>query len=301
MPRRATALHHLPSNDRPDASRPVLAEASGVRAAHLVATDVRIEYRPKGASASDITLAVDNANLELGRNDFVCIVGPSGCGKTTFLNAVAGFIPIQGGTLRLDDRDIPGPGPDRAMVFQQPSLLPWRTVLSNVTYGLELGRQVKRAEAKDRARELLDVVGLSAFADKYPSQLSGGMQQRVNLARALAVEPELLLLDEPFASIDAQTREVMQAELLRICAARRVTALFVTHDITEAAFLGDRVCVFSARPGHIVTEVTVPFERPRSLQLRRSPEFLRLVDEIADHLYGAGSYGSAPDSPEGAR
>jgi NitT/TauT family transport system ATP-binding protein len=256
--------------------------------AHLLATDVRIEYRAPGASDSDITLAVDNANLELSRSDFVCVVGPSGCGKTTFLNAIAGFLPIQGGSLRLDGRDIPGPGPDRAMVFQQASLLPWRTVLDNVTYGLELGKQVKRAEARDRARGLLDLVGLSGFMDKYPGQLSGGMQQRVNLARALAVDPELLLLDEPFASIDAQTREVMQAELIRVCAARDVTALFVTHDITEAAFLADRVCVFSPRPGHIVTEVQVPFDRPRDQRLRRSPEFLRLVDQISDSLYGAG-------------
>jgi NitT/TauT family transport system ATP-binding protein len=256
--------------------------------AHLSARNVRIEYRAPRESASDVTLAVDNANLELQRSDFVCIVGPSGCGKTTFLNAVAGFLPIQGGRLELDGRDIPGPGPDRAMVFQQASLLPWRKVIDNVTYGLELGRKMKKSEARERARDLLDLVGLSGFADRYPAQLSGGMQQRVNLARALAVDPELLLLDEPFASIDAQTRETMQAELLRVCAARDVTALFVTHDITEAAFLGDRVCVFSPRPGHIVREVVVPFDRPRDERLRRSPEFRALVDEIAETLYGAG-------------
>jgi NitT/TauT family transport system ATP-binding protein len=185
------------------------------------------------------------------------------------------------------------------MVFQQASLLPWRSVLDNVTYGLELGRRMKRAQARDRARDLLDLVGLSGFADRYPAQLSGGMQQRVNLARALAVEPELLLLDEPFASIDAQTREVMQAELLRVCTAQDVTALFVTHDIAEAAFLADRVCVFSPRPGHIVREVAVPFERPRHQRLRRSPEFLALVDEISDVLYGGAD--AVPDDvvPEG--
>jgi NitT/TauT family transport system ATP-binding protein len=263
--------------------------------AHLSARNVRIEYRAPGASDSDVTLAVDNANLELRRSDFVCVVGPSGCGKTTFLNAVAGFLPIQGGSLELDGRDIPGPGPDRAMVFQQASLLPWRTVRDNVTYGLELGRTMKKAQARERATGLLDLVGLSGFGDRYPAQLSGGMQQRVNLARALAVDPELLLLDEPFASIDAQTREVMQAELLRICTDRNVTALFVTHDITEAAFLADRVCVFSPRPGHIVREIAVPFERPRSQKLRRSREFIELVDEIAEALYGRSG---VPESEE---
>lgn len=264
--------------------------------AHLKATNVRIEYRAPGASDSAVTLAVEDVNLELARNDFVCVVGPSGCGKTTMLNAVAGFLPINGGSLQLDGRNIPGPGPDRAMVFQQASLLPWRTVLDNVTYGMELGKSMKRAQARDRARELLDVVGLSGTERQYPGQLSGGMQQRVNLARALAVQPELLLLDEPFASIDAQTREVMQAELLRICASRDVTALFVTHDITEAAYLADRVVVFSPRPGRIVAEVTVPFNRPRDQRLRRSAAFLALVDEIAEHLYGAA--GSASTTRE---
>ena len=281
-----------PAGDPPVAEAPAEAPST----AHLSARNVRIEYRAPRESASDVTLAVDNANLELQRSDFVCIVGPSGCGKTTFLNAVAGFLPIQGGRLELDGRDIPGPGPDRAMVFQQASLLPWRKVIDNVTYGLELGRKMKKSQARERARDLLDLVGLSGFADRYPAQLSGGMQQRVNLARALAVEPELLLLDEPFASIDAQTRETMQAELLRVCVARDVTALFVTHDITEAAFLGDRVCVFSPRPGHIVREVVVPFDRPRDERLRRSPEFRALVDEIAETLYGAGDGATAGEA-----
>lgn len=237
---------------------------------------------------------VENVHLTLNKGDFVCIVGPSGCGKTTFLNAVAGFLPIAGGSLTVDGRDIPGPGPDRAMVFQHASLLPWRSVLDNVTYGLELGRRVKRGEARERARELLDLVGLSAAADQHPGQLSGGMQQRVNLARALAVEPEVLLLDEPFASIDAQTREVMQGELLRICVEWDVTALFVTHDITEAAFLADRVCVFGPRPGTIVKEVDISLPRPRDQHIRKLPEFQALVEEISDTLHGAAAGPGAP-------
>jgi NitT/TauT family transport system ATP-binding protein len=268
-------------------------------AAHLEAVGVGIEYgaRP-GDRATEATPAVAQVDLTMARGDFVCIVGPSGCGKTTFLNAVAGFLPVTRGTLRLDGRDIPGPGPDRAMVFQHASLLPWRNVLDNVTYGLELSKAMKRAEARERARDLLDLVGLSHAADQHPGQLSGGMQQRVNLARALAVEPEVLLLDEPFASIDAQTREVMQVELLRICSKRDVTALFVTHDITEAAFLADRVCVFGPRPGRIVKEIPVSLPRPRDLRLRRLPEFTALVDEISETLHGAADGAAA--GPEGA-
>jgi NitT/TauT family transport system ATP-binding protein len=264
----------------------------GQHPVHLQADQVRIEYRNPD-TRDEPTLAVDGVSLDVARNDFVCIVGPSGCGKTTFLNAVAGFIPVQAGVLRLDGDDIPGPGPDRAMVFQQPSLLPWRKVIDNITYGLELGKRMKRREARDRARELLELVGLSGFGDRFPAQLSGGMQQRVNLARALAVEPQLLLLDEPFASIDAQTREVMQVELLRICAAQNVTALFVTHDISEAVLLADRVCVFGPRPGRIIREVSVPFERPREQSIRRSPEYLALVEEISELLYSPETVSAA--------
>lgn len=240
-------------------------------------------YDPFGVNV----LAVDNCSVEIAPGEFCVIVGPSGCGKTTLLNAVAGFVPISGGVLELDGRRIPGPGPDRAMVFQQPNLLPWRSVLANVTYGPELSKKVKKAEARSQAADLLELVGLADVAHKYPAQLSGGMQARVNLARALAVEPEILLLDEPFAAIDAQTRELMQAELLRICAARDVTALFVTHDITEATFLADRVCVFGPRPGRIVKEIQVPWSRPRSHDIRRTPEFAALSEEIADVLYSA--------------
>lgn len=255
------------------------------RGGHLEARDLLIQY--PGSGDRDVVTAVEDCHLELSRGDFVCLVGPSGCGKTTVLNAVAGFVPVTGGSLQLDGRNIPGPGPDRAMVFQQPNLLPWRTVLANVTYGLELSGALSGARARERAMELIELVGLTDAARSYPAQLSGGMQARVNLARALAVEPEILLLDEPFAAIDAQTREVLQGELLRVCAAKDVTALFVTHDIAEATFLADRVAVFSPRPGRILQEFTIPWERPRSQELRRTREFAELHEEIAGVLYGA--------------
>jgi NitT/TauT family transport system ATP-binding protein len=251
---------------------------------HLCAERVEIVY-PGSRRDATVTLAVDSVSLAVRRGEFVVIVGPSGCGKTTLLNAVAGFIPVNGGRLTLDGAPITGPSPQRAMVFQQPSLLPWRTVLGNIAYGLDLARDRPAAERQARATELLHLVGLGEFGARYPGQLSGGQQQRVNLARALAVRPSLLLLDEPFASIDAQTREQMQTELLRICAEEAVTALFVTHDITEAAFLADRVLVFGTRPGRIVREVPVPFPRPRETALRRDTRFTEVVEEIAAALY----------------
>lgn len=263
-------------------------------AGHLTAANVSIIYdaAARARSARQV-FAVDDVSLRVRRGELHCIVGPSGCGKTTFLNAVAGFLPISAGELTLEGQPIRKPGPDRAMVFQQPNLFPWRTVLRNVMYGLEMSGQAKGDKAARRAGELLDLVGLGEFAHAYPNQLSGGMQQRVNLARALAVEPELLLLDEPFASVDAQTREVLQGELLRIVAETRVTALFVTHDITEAVYLGDRVSVFSPRPGRIVHETTVELPKPRPGKSRRAPEFLRYVDEVAGAL--AGGRAASPE------
>ena len=243
-------------------------------------------------------LALSDVSLSVRDGEFMAIVGPSGCGKTTLLNIVAGLIPYDLGTVAIDGRKIAGAGVDRAVVFQHSSLLPWRTIAGNVRYGMELQKRFDEKTMRGRTEHFINLVGLSGFDKHYPSELSGGMQQRVNLARALAVDPELLLLDEPFASIDAQTREVMQAELLRICATRDVTALFVTHDITEAAYLADRVVVFSPRPGRIVAEVTVPFERPREQRLRRSPEFLALVDQIAEGLYGAGAARASADEEE---
>jgi NitT/TauT family transport system ATP-binding protein len=212
--------------------------------------------------------------------EFVAIVGPSGCGKTTFLNAVDGLLPISGGSLELNGTAIGGPGPDRAMVFQQASLLPWRTVLGNVVYGLELQGRLSKRERTARAREFIKLVGLAGFEDAYPTELSGGMQQRVNLARALATDPEMLLLDEPFAALDAQTREFMQRELLRIWGETRKTALFITHDIKEAVYLADRVLVFTRRPGRVKACVEIDLARPRDLGIKREAAFLEYEDAI---------------------
>lgn len=251
---------------------------------YVRARAVSIAY---GGSDHRIVLAIDRVDLSVARGEFVCLLGPSGCGKTTLLNAIAGFLPVSSGELTLKGALIDRPGPDRAMVFQQPALLPWRDVLHNVTYGLEMSGRLHGRDAIARAAALLELVGLADFARSFPHQLSGGMQQRVNLARALAVEPELLLLDEPFASVDAQTRETLQVELLAICRRAQVTALFVTHDIGEAVFLADRVCIFSRRPGRIVREVRVQLPKPRD-EARLKPEFLAYVREVAGVLGSAG-------------
>jgi NitT/TauT family transport system ATP-binding protein len=237
----------------------------------LEARRVGIRYRRQ--RTGDELVAVDGVDLNVSQGEFLSIVGPSGCGKTTFLNAIDGLIPIASGSLLLDDREITAPGPDRAMVFQQPSLLPWRTVMGNVIYGLEMQHRAGR-EAREIAKRLIDLVGLGGFADSWPSELSGGMQQRVNLARALATDPELLLLDEPFAALDAQTRETMQQELTRIWGETRKTAIFITHDIAEAVYLADRVVVFTARPGRVKLEVRIELPRPRDLRLKREAEFV---------------------------
>ena len=246
--------------------------------AKLRAVEVTIHYWIERSAQP--FCAVNGASLEIRPGEFVSIVGPSGCGKTTFLNAVDGLQPISGGALELNGKPIERPGPDRAMVFQQPSLLPWRTVLGNVTYGLELQGHISKSERNARAGDLIKLVGLGGFEHAFPTELSGGMQQRVNLARALATDPEMLLLDEPFAALDAQTREFMQRELLRIWGETRKTALFITHDIKEAVYLADRVMVFTRRPGRVKTCVEIDLPRPRELSIKRDPRFLEFEDEI---------------------
>ncbi len=243
----------------------------------LEAKDVVIEYYTPRTGRR--VLAVDGLSLQIYEGEFLAICGPSGCGKTTFLNAVDGLLPINAGEIRLDGNLITKPGHDRAMVFQQASLLPWRTVRRNVAYGLEL-RGMRGKEVNERVQRFISLVGLEGFEEAYPHELSGGMQQRCNLARALAADPEILLMDEPFAALDAQTREFMQQELLRIWNAERKTVLFITHQIDEAVFLADRVVVMTARPGRVKAVFDIDIPRPRSLHVKREPVFLKLLDEI---------------------
>jgi NitT/TauT family transport system ATP-binding protein len=215
----------------------------------------------------------------IGKGEFISIVGPSGCGKTTFLRIVGGLESASSGTVSLDGRVIDGPGRDRGFVFQQDNLLPWRDILSNVGIGSEIAG-IRTPEQRELTQHLLELVGLKGFEHYYPRQLSGGMKQRVNLARALAVNPDLLLMDEPFSALDAQTREIMQTELLRIWEEGRKTVLFVTHQIDEAVFLSDRVFVFARRPGRLQEIIDIDLPRPRTLSIKRTPEFVALVDRI---------------------
>jgi len=222
---------------------------------------------------------LDDIDLTVAPGEFVSLVGPSGCGKTTFLRIIAGLEPCEQGDIRIDGQRVTRPGVDRGFVFQADSLLPWRTVLGNALIGLEVNG-ARNNETRRRTRSILHLVGLGGFENYYPRQLSGGMRQRVNLARALAVNPEVLLMDEPFSALDAQTREIMQTELVRIWSNGRKTVLFITHQIDEAVYLSDRVVVFSRRPGRINEIVKVELPRPRPLSIKRTPEFVAYVDRV---------------------
>jgi len=233
-------------------------------------------------------VALAEIDAAVAEGEFVCLLGPSGCGKSTLLKIVAGLIPASDGTIRIGGRDVTGPGPDRAVVFQDYALFPWMTVTDNVEFGLS-ARGVPPERRHPVSAELLRAVGLAEFAQKYPHHLSGGMKQRVSIARALAVDPVLLLMDEPFGALDAQTRFVMQRELLRVWRAYRKTVLFVTHSIEEALYLGDRVLVMTARPGRIKANIVVAHERPRdmaSVELTRlrTRTLELLSDEIAKSM-----------------
>jgi NitT/TauT family transport system ATP-binding protein len=229
--------------------------------------------------------ALDGVTFDVDEGEFVSIVGPSGCGKSTMLGVIDGLIPASRGEIILDGKEVSAPGHDRALVFQEPSLLPWRTVLTNITFGLEC-RNATRREANEKANGLIRLVGLDGFAHAYPYQLSGGMQQRVNLARALAVDPEVLLMDEPFAALDEIARDRLNEELLRLHAEQKWTVLFVTHSVAEAVFLSSRVVILAAHPGRIAHEVPIDLPWPRTAETRESIEFEEAVTHASRLLRG---------------
>lgn len=232
--------------------------------------DVSITFG-KGSSAHR---AVDTTEITIEAGQFVCILGPSGCGKSTLLNAIAGYVTPTEGTLLVDGTEVDKPGPDRGMVFQQYSLLPWKTVYENVAFGPKMAGH-SRVEAGSTANTFLELVGLKKFGDRYPAELSGGMQQRVGIARALANYPSVLLMDEPFGALDAQTRLMMQESLLDIWRKFGTTVVFVTHDVDEAVFLADRVLIMSTAPGRIIEDVKIDLPRPRSTDMASSPEYVQ--------------------------
>jgi NitT/TauT family transport system ATP-binding protein len=241
-----------------------MADQAGSKVA-LEAIGVRKSYAKDGR-----TLAVlDVECFAVREGEFVSVIGPSGCGKSTFLHIMGGFIPADAGTIRVYGAAVNGPGPDRGMMFQEFALFPWKTVAGNVAWGLEAqGRPRQEIEAV--VQKHLEMIGLSEFRNHYPAELSGGMKQRVALARVLAFNPKVLLMDEPFGALDAQTREAMQEEVTRVWERTHKTIVFVTHDIEEAVFLGDRVVVLTARPGRIREEVKIDLSRPRSLEVKKS-------------------------------
>jgi NitT/TauT family transport system ATP-binding protein len=229
--------------------------------------------------AHGVTRAVSDVSLTVRPGEFVSIIGPSGCGKSTFLNAVAGFLKPSSGKVLVDGETVEGPAADRGMVFQQYSLFPWKTVRANVEFGLKM-KGVPSAQRQASARTLLGLAGLLQFENHLPDRLSGGMKQRVGIVRALATSPRVLLLDEPFGALDAQTRLIMQQILTNMWQRLDISVLFVTHDIDEAIFLSDRIYVMTARPGAIKAEITVPLARPRSGEMIMTPDTLALRAEL---------------------
>jgi NitT/TauT family transport system ATP-binding protein len=233
--------------------------------------------------------ALRNIEFEVHKREFISVIGPSGCGKSTLIRIVSGLESCTSGAVLIDGKPVTGPGPDRGMVFQAYTLFPWLTVKQNVMFGPNM-KGVPRGRAEKQAMEWLWVVGLSKFADHYPSQLSGGMKQRVAIARALANEPRILLMDEPFGALDAQTRASMQAHLLRICDSVDITVMFITHDLDEAIYLSDRVVVLGAHPGRVLEIIEVPVPRPRSTDQFLSGPFLATKARLEEliHQHGAG-------------
>ena len=244
-------------------------------------------FRTAGRNGAAEVKALAEVSFSVRDNEFISIIGPSGCGKTTLLKMIDGLLPYDSGKILIDGKQVTAPGPDRAVVFQSFALLPWRTVLANVEFSLEL-RQLPKEQRTKTARDYLKRVGLSDFENHYLHELSGGMQQRAGLARALAVNPAIPLMDEPFGAVDAQTRQLLQEELLELWQRERKTVVFVTHSMDEAVYLSDRVVVMTPRPGKVAEVLEVPLPRPRAAEeVRRDPRFVDLTNYIWDTLKSA--------------
>jgi ABC-type nitrate/sulfonate/bicarbonate transport system ATPase subunit len=250
-----------------------------ISTAKLQVQGVTKRFRHSGGSLT----VLEDVNLHLSKSEFVCIAGASGCGKSTLLSIIAGLLPPCDGRILVDGAAVPGPGSDRGMVFQSYTLYPWLTVANNVAFGLTL-RRLPKAQVRDRVAYFLDIVGLSAFAKAYPKELSGGMKQRVAIARALINEPEVLLMDEPFGALDAQTKEKMQQFMLELWEKTRTSILMITHDLEEAIYLAQRVYVMSAHPGRIEQEIEVDLPAERDLDLKLSPKFIQAKRHLIESL-----------------
>ncbi len=254
-------------------------QRSNIDKGHISVKDLTVIF----GKNDDSHTAVDKASIEITPGEFVCILGPSGCGKSTLLNCVAGYVKATEGSVEVDDQKVHKPGPDRGMVFQQYSLFPWKTIRENVAFGPKISGR-GGAIPSSVANTFIEMVGLSKFADRYPAELSGGMQQRVGIARALANYPSVLLMDEPFGALDAQTRLMMQESLLSIWSEFGITVLFITHDVDEAVFLADRVLVMSAAPGKIIADIKIELERPRSQTMATDEKYIAYKKECLHHI-----------------
>lgn len=257
---------------------------SSVQAGSTPAVKLQVEHMSKvfeGPMDEEPKTVLQDINLDVRSGEFISVVGASGSGKTTVLRIMAGLLPATEGVVRLDGETLTSPSPDCGFIFQADSLMPWRTINANVALGMELRRQPK-ATVREKVEEVLNMVGLAGWGRHFPSELSGGMRQRVNIARALAVEPSVLLMDEPFAALDAQTREMMQDELRELVSRLNATVVFVTHQIDEAVFLGDHIVVLASAPGRIREIVTPDLEKPRHVEVKRTSQFVEIVDHIWD-------------------
>ena len=276
------SLTELKLPDYREQAAPVAARFQRIRQRPVI---LKVHNLRKAFGANGSTQVVfDHVSLEIHRREFICVVGPSGCGKSTLIRIVAGLDEASGGEILLDGKAVAGPGPDRGMVFQGYTLFPWLTVKRNVMFGLKMQGQADSI-AESEAREWLEMVGLSKFENLYPHELSGGMKQRVAIARALANNPRILIMDEPFAALDAQTRCQMQAYLLQIWKKVDATILFITHDLDEAAYLADRILVMGSNPGRVVEFIENPVPRPRSSAQFITPEFLALKKRLEEHIH----------------